>query len=771
MSTLVHSILFKLFRMPSPLGVFLIVAVSGLTMGYETAAAQTPQPSTTRYEYDANGNLTRIVDPLGHVTVQRYDASNRLVQQQLPAPVTAASAPVIVYHYDARDQLTGVKDPRNLSTLYTIDGLGNQAGLASPDSGVTGRTFDAAGNLTSSRDARGQLTTFERDALGRVTRVVYASGVPTVFEYDSGSAGAVGRLSKMSDESGQTNYIYDDAGRLISKRVAIGAGGSQKSFTVGYTYGASGPSNGKVIGMAYPSGNHVSIEYGEDGRAFAMFLVKAGATTRVELLSEIQYHPSGAVQSWKWGNHSDAVPNRYIREFDLSGRITRLPLGNVLNGGTIRSITYDAAGRIIKTEHVGTGLAGDLAASLNQSYAYDERDRLTHFVGNGTTARYQYDASGNRTQLAYGGKTFLNAISSTSNQLQKITGPSSSKTNGYDAAGNLSTDGTINYIYNARGRLQLAQSGTVTGSYRHNGLDQRALKIVKTSSANVPGETTHFIYSEHGQLIGEYESNGMLIEESIYIDYLPVAVIKPEKLSVTTSFGIYYVSGDQTNAPRVITQSTDNRIVWRWDMADPFGVSSPEEILQEQEKFSYNLRFPGQYFDRETNLHYNYYRNYDPQFGRFIESDPIGLAGGVNTYGYVGNNPLIFSDLFGLDATRRFNTTAGRGYLDGPTNGNWGGKCWSGGTYSCGGDRPVGKLPPTDSGDACYKAHDECYGAPACNTSDPSKNKIGIKACDQALLQCLGSLAEDPRLWPQPPRPGTEDDTRLYRDGALLWFR
>ena len=149
----------------------------------------------------------------------------------------------------------------------------------------------------------------------------------------------------------------------------------------------------------------------------------------------------------------------------------------------------------------------------------------------------------------------------------------------------------------------------------------------------------------------------------------------------------------------------------------------------------------------------------------------IGLAGGINTYGYVGNNPLTFSDLFGLDATRRFNTTAGRGYLDGPTNGNWGGKCWSGGTYSCGGDRPVGKLPPTDSGDACYKAHDECYGAPACNTSDPSKNKIGIKDCDQALLQCLGSLPEDPRLWPQPPRPGTEDETRLYRDGALLWFR
>ena len=659
MSTLVHSILFKLFRMPSPLGVFLIVAVSGLTMGYDTAAAQTPQPSTTRYEYDANGNLTRIVDPLGHVTVQRYDASNRLVQQQLPAPVAAASAPVIVYHYDARDQLTGVKDPRNLSTLYTVDGLGNQAGLASPDSGVTGRTFDAAGNLTSSRDARGQLTTFERDALGRVTRVVYASGVPTVFEYDSGSAGAVGRLSKMSDESGQTNYIYDDAGRLISKSVAIGAGGSQKSFTVGYTYGASGPSNGKVIGMAYPSGNHVSIEYGEDGRAFAMFLVKAGATTRVELLSEIQYHPSGAVQSWKWGNHSDAVPNRYIREFDLSGRITRLPLGNVLNGGAIRTITYDAAGRIIKTEHVGTGLAGDLAASLNQSYAYDERDRLTHFVGNGTTARYQYDASGNRTQLAYGGQTFLNAISPTSNQLRKITGPSSSTTNGYDAAGNLVTDGTVSYIYNARGRLQSAQSGAITATYRHNGLDQRVLKMVKADSSTT--EAAYFVYDGLGQLIGEYDFNGKEGTETIYLGRLPIAVFKSVPIGGPANFGVYYIYNDQIHTPRVVTNATDSHIVWRWDLTDPFGGSRPNDTLPGRETFSYNLRFPGQYYDRETRLHYNYHRDYDPQIGRYVQSDPVGLKGGINTFVYVEGNPLLYVDALGLEPGTQYKSVDGAG--------------------------------------------------------------------------------------------------------------
>ena len=649
MCNLAHVILFKLFRMVSPLVVLFTAAVLGLTIGHETAVAQTTQPSTTRYEYDANGNLTRIVDPLGHMTVQRYDASNRLVQQQLPAPVAGASAPVIAYNYDARDQLTGVKDPRNLSTHYTVDGLGNQAGLASPDSGVTGRTFDAAGNLTSSKDARGQLTTFDRDALGRITRVVYASGVPTTFEYDAGSAGAVGRLSKMTDESGHTSYVYDDAGRLTSKKVAIGADGNQKSFTVGYTYGASGASNGKVIGMAYPSGNHVSIEYGEDGRASAMFLLKTGATMPIELLSEIQYHPSGAVQSWKWGNHSEAVPNRYVRVFDLHGRITRLPLGNVLKGGVIRTITYDAAGRITKTEHAGTGLPGDSAASLNQSYAYDERDRLTHFVGNGTTARYQYDVSGNRTQLAYGGQTFFNAISHASNQLQKITGPLPAKTNVYDAAGNLVNDGTASYFYNARGRLQSAQSGAIIATYSHNGLDQRALKIVKNGLfADSLNKTTYFIYDELGQIIGEYDLTGSMDQEKIYLRNLPIAIFSKGNLNQPANSDIYYIHSDQITTPRVVTNAGDNHIVWRWDMTDPFGASPPNDTSRGQVTFSFNHRFPGQYHDKEMNLNHNYYRDYDPHTGRYLQSDPIGLEGGVSTYVYVNGNPISLFDPLGL---------------------------------------------------------------------------------------------------------------------------
>jgi RHS repeat-associated protein len=106
---------------------------------------------------------------------------------------------------------------------------------------------------------------------------------------------------------------------------------------------------------------------------------------------------------------------------------------------------------------------------------------------------------------------------------------------------------------------------------------------------------------------------------------------------------VYYIQPDHINTPRIITDSNNN-VVWRWDNGEPFGSNVANENPSSQGIFSYNLRFPGQYYDKETNLHYNYFRDYDPSTGRYIESDPIGLDGGVNTYSYTLNNPLSFTD-------------------------------------------------------------------------------------------------------------------------------
>ena len=107
---------------------------------------------------------------------------------------------------------------------------------------------------------------------------------------------------------------------------------------------------------------------------------------------------------------------------------------------------------------------------------------------------------------------------------------------------------------------------------------------------------------------------------------------------------LYYIYTDHLNTPRAITD-TANNMQWVWENKEAFGNNAPNEIIS---GFKFNLRFPGQYFDNETNLNYNIHRDYNPVWGRYTTSDPLGLAAGINTYGYVGGNSLGLSDDSGL---------------------------------------------------------------------------------------------------------------------------
>ncbi|MEP7154377.1 MAG: Ig-like domain-containing protein [Betaproteobacteria bacterium] len=147
---------------------------------------------------------------------------------------------------------------------------------------------------------------------------------------------------------------------------------------------------------------------------------------------------------------------------------------------------------------------------------------------------------------------------------------------------------------------------------------------------------------------------------------------------------IYYIHTDHLNTPRVISRASDNAKVWEWKNDDPFGNNLPnEDPSNTGTKFTYNLRFAGQYYDVDTGMFYNYFRDYDPVTGRYIESDPIGLKGGISTYGYVGGNPLILIDPKGLTPFPGFN-------------------------WCCPGDRG---LPPINCVDRACQAHDRCYDA------------------------------------------------------------
>jgi len=251
-----------------------------------------------------------------------------------------------------------------------------------------------------------------------------------------------------------------------------------------------------------------------------------------------------------------------------------------------------------------------------------------------------YDANGNRlTQTGTSASSY--AIAATSNRLTATTG-ALVRTHTYDTAGNTLTTGATIHTYNNRGRMKTGRlSSTSTNtSYVYNALGQRVKK-----SGGTPG-TVIFAYDEAGHLIGEYSATGTLVQETIWLGDIPIATLRPK----TGGYDIFYVHTDHLNTPRRVTRPSDNKLRWRWDPT-PFGEGAPNENPQALGVFKYNLRFPGQYFDIETNLAYNYFRDYDSAIGRYVESDPIGLAGGVNTYAYVLGNPIGLTDPTGLQAS------------------------------------------------------------------------------------------------------------------------
>ena len=228
------------------------------------------------------------------------------------------------------------------------------------------------------------------------------------------------------------------------------------------------------------------------------------------------------------------------------------------------------------------------------------------------------------------------SVAGSSNQLSSVTG-ALSRTYSYDAAGHTAAYGGVSFTYNAAGRLLTAVNGSATSSYIYNALGQRVQKVTAAG-------TTAFVYDESGHLLGEYDGTGNAIQEIVWLGDTPVATVRQEACGLS----IFYIHTDHLNTPRRITRRSTSDVVWSWD-SDPFGTAGPNENPSGLGSFSFNLRFPGQYYDVETGLSYNFYRYYDPSVGGYTQSDPIGLDGGsMSTYSYVNDDPLDYIDPEGL---------------------------------------------------------------------------------------------------------------------------
>jgi RHS repeat-associated protein len=310
------------------------------------------------------------------------------------------------------------------------------------------------------------------------------------------------------------------------------------------------------------------------------------------------------------------------RGYNTDGQLVSYGLSNVS-----KTLERDRLGNVLNMRNAG-------ATTADSVYIYDKLNRLTDLTIASISQNYHYgyDSLGNRLSKSANGSATTYTINPANNRLATVNGVTQS----YDAAGNLTSNGSTTWTYNARGRLVSAKlANAVVYNYGINGLGQR---VTKTSTAIATGKVI-YVYDEAGHLIGEYNNTGTPVWEHIYLGDLPVAVINGAGT-------VFPVLSDHLGTPRQVINAS-KQLRWKWDNTEPFGANAANQNPANLGVFAYNLRFPGQYFDAETGLHYNYFRDYNPQTGRYIESDPIGLDGGLNTFGYVLSNPLKYIDING----------------------------------------------------------------------------------------------------------------------------
>ncbi|NII55540.1 RHS repeat-associated core domain-containing protein [Luteibacter sp. SG786] len=571
---------------------------------------------TISHTYDTMHRWTGSTDARGTRTTASYDALGRL--RETIGDIDGVKARIATEH-DPLDQLISLTDPKGLTTAYLTTGLGDLLYLDSPDTGKAWSEYDAAGLLTL-HEAPGGIGSHSvtRDALGRMLTKTFADpALAITMTYDVADSRCpaderyvIGRRTSMSDGSGSTAYCYDSAGRIARKFQTAGG----RDLSVAYRYTKAG----RLAGATLPDGSMVSWRHDSFGQVTGIDVAPAGGIT-APLLSDVTWNALGNAAGWSYGN------GRHLaRSYDANGRPTGVT--DMAPGGLRHTLSYDEVGHVV-------GLDADGAS---RSFTYDGLGRLTETRDAGTNValhQYTYDATGNRTSLTVGGATDHYVYATESHHLTTVDGA----LRRYDAAGSTIAIGALESIHDVTGQLaSIRQTGTTLASYRYNGDGQRVTRIEGT-------DTTHTFYDEAGHWLGDYDADGKAIGQAIWLGNYPVGLIVDGR--------VLYIEPDHLGTPRAIIDPVRNVAVWQWKLeGEAFGADRPSEDPDgDGQTFTFDLRFPGQRYDAVSGLYYNYFRYFDPVSGRYIQSDPIGLAGGISTYAYVANNPYVRTDRFGLD--------------------------------------------------------------------------------------------------------------------------
>jgi RHS repeat-associated protein len=560
---------------------------------------------TTVLGYDRTDNLTTVTDPRSNLYTFAYDALQRLIRE------TDQENAEVNYTRDPQDNVTAYTDPRSIATTYVWNGFGEVIQETSPDAGTTVLVRDARGLVTQETDGRGTVSNLAYDTAGRLQTVSYPATPNQIvtYTYDATAGGnrGVGRLTKVQHLGGNIQWTYDALGRIVTERRVL----SGKAYTTAYGYDAAG----NLTGMTYPSGRVINLTRNSLGKVTAVATQADALATPETVASAIAWKPmSELLRSMTHGN--GLVTQAF---YDLDYRLTTLRIADGASYLSRFTYAYDDGINLTRINDV-------VDAANTVTLGYSPANRLASADGPWGNAAYAYDGVGNRLSeiVTLGGNTTtrLASFPASSNRLSGTTENGASlRAYSYDAAGNIVTDTrpgeTFAFTYNARNRpTSVTRNGQAWASYGYNALEQLITR--STSAPGGPAGTVHYIHDLEGHIIAEADgATGQTLREYIWLDDLPVGLVT----NADTSPILLMVHSDHLARPIRLTGG--NRLTLWQATYTPWG--EPQSISGTVEQ---NLRFPGQYFQIETGLAYNWHRHYDPVTGRYTQPDPLGFVDG-----------------------------------------------------------------------------------------------------------------------------------------------
>ncbi|HEV7935717.1 MAG TPA: RHS repeat-associated core domain-containing protein [Actinomadura sp.] len=581
-----------------------------------------PDGATERWSYDAEGNLAEYVDAAGQVT------RTEVTHFDLPSAETGPDGARLEFGYDTELRLVSVTNPQGLVWRYEYDPAGNLVREADFNGRVLAYTHDAARQLVERANGAGQVVRFTRDPLGNVVEKRSGDAV-TTYAYDP-----VGRLARAVNGDADLRFERDAAGRVTAEIC-----------------------NGRVLASAYdilgrrvrrrtPSGAESVWEHDAAGQPVALHT--AGQTMR------FGYDPAGR-EIQRLIGPGVALAQRWDAAHRL--RSQTVMAGSASSPRQVQHRAYE-----YRTDGYLVGIEDQLLGS--RRFDLDPAGRVTAVHGAGWNERYAYDAAGNLTQAAWPSP-------------QHPT-PDSDAIGEREYAGTLiRRAGNVRYEHDAQGRLVRTVRRTLSGQVRQWTYTWDAQD--RLVSATTPEGTWRYTYDPIGRRTSKRRVNdrGTVIDATWFswdgTQLAEQVTTTPDGRAHATSWdweagghravtqirrswalnasqaridiAFYAIVTDLVGTPTELV-TLDGRIAWH-QTTSLWGTpisSSPAEV-------DCPLRFPGQYRDDETGLHYNLNRYYDPDTAAYVSADPLGLWPAPNPHRYV-KNPLAWIDPLGLAACK-----------------------------------------------------------------------------------------------------------------------